>query len=164
VHSSQRARSFPPGNGRRKRDKDRTIEQRKATAINRRLRHLPLERFNWLCKERAFICQRLVARWTAETRGACTGQLRTKDGRLWRITSGNFDLDLRSSAWVHNDVTCIVDTAEWCRVACVKNTEVVVSRGCINTHIMVGRIVEVTLQSFRSNTADHQLQLQYPVY
>jgi len=39
----------------------------------------------------------------------------------------------------------------------VKNTEVVVIRGCINTHgvihIIVGRIVKVTFQSFRSNSA-----------
>jgi hypothetical protein len=49
----------------------------------------------------------------------------------------------------------------------VKNTEVVVIRGCINTHgvihIIVGRIVEVNFQSFRSNSVDHQLQVQYPV-
>jgi uncharacterized membrane-anchored protein YhcB (DUF1043 family) len=49
----------------------------------------------------------------------------------------------------------------------VKNTEVVVSRGRINTHgvihIIVGRIVQMTFQRFQSNSVDHQLQLQYPV-
>jgi hypothetical protein len=50
----------------------------------------------------------------------------------------------------------------------VKNTKVVVSCGCMNTrgviHILVERIGEVTFQSFPSNSVDHQLPLQYPVY